>query len=1216
MAERSGLAGSAALMFSGTLVSRVLGLLRNALMVAAIGVTGSGAADAFSVANKLPNIIYMLLAGGILNAVLVPQVVRAMRHKDGGQEYVNRLLTIAGTAMAAVTVVLTAGAGVLVTIYAAEFRSGGWGPIAVAFAMWCVPQLFFYGMYTLLGQVLNARSSFGPYMWAPALNNVISIAGLVAYMIVYGAYEVGAVPPQEWDAGRIALLAAPWTLGVAMQALILIVPLYRSGFRYRPRWGLRGSGLGSAGRVAGWAFAALAAGQVGYLGISNLAAAAGTAAAGGSGGNPDASIAGNAAYDNAFLIFMLPQSLITVSLVTALFTRLSEHAVSRNTAEVRNDLSRGLRTLSVFTIFAAGAFMALAIPLTQVVQFDQATFISYRAIGHVLVAMLIGLPAIAVWTMVQRVYFAFEDTRFLFFVQIPMALLQILGSLASYLLLDVHYWVVGAGVATTASNILGALVGYLALRRKLPNLDGARVLRTHLRVVLATVPSVLVGWGLLHVWGLQTSFAGALARVVLLGALMGLIYYVLLRRLRVAELDLLTSRLSAMVAPIARRLGPLGDRIVIPGRLRTIWGRIVADNEGNGGPRVDRATEPVLTSGATVADRYVVETQVPTDLPDAVSWLGQDEILRRRVQVTVLGGPHSSEGLDAARRASLVRDERLAHIRRVGHHEDTSYVVTDPIEGVTLADLVADGPVPPEKARALIGNAATALESARKRGVHHLRLRPTAIHLTSDADVVVSGLAVDAAQAGTHVADARSAARADALALVQLLYAALTGRWPGDAALAGELPAAAREHGTVVAPTSVADGVPADLDRLCTRTLGAYDDGPFTPGELVRDLQPWDALTSLARTAVPDVAGVTTAQDSGSGSSETAETAIGSPAAGTQRQAGNAVLPTPGRGIAMSGPMPAVIPPEPAPEPEAIPEPEPAATTPSSPAPRPVPAGLGWDLPPAQPAAGAPPSTSQRPAKQQAAKEQPSRIGVASSGGGSGDTRSSSTGPGGRKDRFNPTPWVIVAMVAVIIVALVLAIGSLSDARTSFDSSKYAQSSPTPASQSPSPEPTTPSPSPTPTETSTPEPVDLSFAGATALDPSAGEGDNAELADQAIDGDPDTIWRSLRYDNPSYGMKPGLGFAVELENPSVVTSVTLDVNGEGGLVQIRNTSPDDPSGGEVLAEGPMGPEKTYELSEPTKLEYIVLWFPELPVAESDGRNRIELAEITAQGEAE
>src|SRR5699024_7836339 len=146
------------------------------------------------------------------------------------------------------------------------------------------------------------------------------------------------------------------------------------------------------------------------------------------------------------------------------------------------------------------------------------------------------------------------------------------------------------------------------------------------------------------------SFVGALARVVLLGALMALIYYILLRRLHVAELDQLTSRLAVMAAPITRRLQPLTRRIVIPARLRNIWSRIVADNEGNGGLRVDPATEPALTSGDTVADRYLVQTQVPTDIPHAVSWLGHDEILRRTVQVTGRGvHPRRQTTYDARR---------------------------------------------------------------------------------------------------------------------------------------------------------------------------------------------------------------------------------------------------------------------------------------------------------------------------------------------------------------------------------------------------------------------------------------------------------------------------------------------------------------------------------------------------------------------------------------
>lgn len=247
MAKRRGLAGSAAIMFSGTLVSRVLGLVRNVVLVAAIGVTG--AANSFSVANKLPNVIYMLVAGGVLNAILVPQIVRAMRARDGGHDYVNRLLTLAGTALLGLTLILTAGSTLLVTIYAAELQPE-WFTLAVAFALWCIPQLFFYGMYALLGQVLNAKGIFGPYMWAPVFNNAISIIGLVAYIVFFGGTATGAhEDPAAWTGLRTAVVAGTATAGVAVQALVLLVPLHKAGFRFRPKWGLRGSGLGRASKV-------------------------------------------------------------------------------------------------------------------------------------------------------------------------------------------------------------------------------------------------------------------------------------------------------------------------------------------------------------------------------------------------------------------------------------------------------------------------------------------------------------------------------------------------------------------------------------------------------------------------------------------------------------------------------------------------------------------------------------------------------------------------------------------------------------------------------------------------------------------------------------------------------------------------------------------------------------------------------------------------------
>src|SRR5699024_12271519 len=117
MAKKT-LAGSAAVMASGTLVSRVLGLARAAMLAAAIATVG-GAADAFSVANKLPTIIYMLIAGGVLNAVLVPQIVRALRQPDGGNRYVDQLLILCTGWCSGVHELPTVGHSELTTVHGA-----------------------------------------------------------------------------------------------------------------------------------------------------------------------------------------------------------------------------------------------------------------------------------------------------------------------------------------------------------------------------------------------------------------------------------------------------------------------------------------------------------------------------------------------------------------------------------------------------------------------------------------------------------------------------------------------------------------------------------------------------------------------------------------------------------------------------------------------------------------------------------------------------------------------------------------------------------------------------------------------------------------------------------------------------------------------------------------------------------------------------------------
>lgn len=527
---RTGLGRSSMIMASGTFASRVLGVVNTALLGWAIGLTGS-VANAFSVANKLPNTLYLLIAGGVLNAVLVPQVVRAYR-RPNGQHYVDRLLTIGIVLLGGLAVVLTAAAPLWVRFYS-QFPDPRVTAVATALAFWCIPQVFFYGLYSLLGQVLNARGSFGPYMWAPVVNNIVFISGLLLLVQVYGPVDE-ATSITEWSAGQTAVLGAAATLGIVAQALVLLVPLYRSGFRYRPRWGLRGSGLGSAGRVATWTFLGLLIGQVGVWRISVVASSV------------DPTFAGNAVYDRAFLIFMLPHSLVTVSLATALFTRLSGRAAAGDRAGVRADLSLGLRTVGVFTVLATVGIAVLSTPLARAM-FPNQPDSAVQALAQVVVPLVCGLVPFGIWSLCQRVYYAYEDARSMVPVQVVMAVVVVGGTEAGRWLLDDRYWVAAACASMALSYLVGAGVALVAVRRRLGGIDGKRVLVLHGKAVLGGLAAAAAGLGLLALLGPVDTLREAVVACVLGAVVMSGVYAGVLALLRVGELRLLARPVLRLV---------------------------------------------------------------------------------------------------------------------------------------------------------------------------------------------------------------------------------------------------------------------------------------------------------------------------------------------------------------------------------------------------------------------------------------------------------------------------------------------------------------------------------------------------------------------------------------------------------------------------------------------------------------------------------------------
>lgn len=531
--SRRGLARASAVMAAGTLVSRVLGMVRGVLQVGAIGAT-TAAANAWSTANTLPNIIYLLLAGGVINAVLVPQITKSLRHADGGKGYTDRLLTLAFTILAALTALCMLAAPFLYRLYdlsADDARFAlGW-----SFALICIPQIFFYGMYALLGQVLNARGRFGAFMWAPALANVVTIAGLLYFLFRMPR----KAPLQDWDTSMIWVLAGSATLGIVLQALCLIPVLAKDGYRFTPNFRWRGVGLRQTSKIALWAFAAVVLQQLGLVITTNVL---NTQAS----GEP-----GKATQEYAYLLFMLPHSLLTVSLVTALFTQMSKSANVGNHALVRRDMREGLRLIGVATIPCAVGAIVLAEPLILLLYGTDSVW----PIGSIMVPMMLGLTGYGLCVMVQRAFYAYEDARTPFRMQLITSVIAAVITLACLLLPD-HYVGIGIGLSLTVSNLAQGVIGLRWLQQRTGRIMVQDIVRTYVRLLIASILAGIVALVILLVLATfvlpdATSRGSAMvigALVLLVAGIPFLVVYVwAARKMRVTEVD-------ALVGPIVRRL--------------------------------------------------------------------------------------------------------------------------------------------------------------------------------------------------------------------------------------------------------------------------------------------------------------------------------------------------------------------------------------------------------------------------------------------------------------------------------------------------------------------------------------------------------------------------------------------------------------------------------------------------------------------------------------
>ena len=525
------------IMASGTIVSRILGFVRAVMLALTIGVT-TNAADAFGVANQLPNNVYAIIVGGVLNAVLVPQIVRARSHKDGGKGYIDRLLTLIITMFFGVTVITTACAPLLVSLYTAGWSSDQLA-LATAFAYWCLPQLFFYGLYSLLGEVLNARSAFGPFMWAPVLNNLVAIAGLGAFIAIFGADPTGFRVVSMWGPGEIALLAGTATLGVASQAVILFAFWKRIGLKFKLNFEWRGVGLRPAMKAATWTLGMVLITQIGGLVQTIIASQAASHRS--TNDDPNIAIASVAASSIAWLIFMLPHSIATVSIATASFTKISTHAAAKKFKELKADLGKSLRAILAISAIATSALMVLAYPIARVFVGE---FPSTVALGNVLVAMMFGLIPFSFVFMLQRAFYALEDTRTPFIFTVVQIALFIAGAITVSFTVPAQWLVAAMALVNSISITVQALIAYRVLSKRIGSFDGLKLSGALVSMILAAAFAGGVGLLTMNVFGglVATAFAlktvvGAIVSSGVVGLVMLAVYAVVLKFLNVPEAD-------------------------------------------------------------------------------------------------------------------------------------------------------------------------------------------------------------------------------------------------------------------------------------------------------------------------------------------------------------------------------------------------------------------------------------------------------------------------------------------------------------------------------------------------------------------------------------------------------------------------------------------------------------------------------------------------------
>ncbi|WP_157970418.1 murein biosynthesis integral membrane protein MurJ [Nakamurella deserti] len=868
-----GIVRASALMAVAALTSRVTGLLSKVVLLGVLGLTVN---DSYWLANTLPNIVFELLIGGVLTSVAIPLLARAQRSDpDGGVAYTQQLVTLALVALTVTTLVAVAAAPLLIDLYLSPSFQGD-TRLATVLAYLLLPQILFYGLAALFGAILNTKERFAGPAWAPVLNNVVVIG-----MAVYLAFLPGGLNGVVGRSGdrdlfgpptttQILVLGIGTTAGIVLQAMVLLPSLRRAGFRFRwrLRWDAR---MGEAGGLAGWAVAYVVVSQVGYVVATNLAS------------RVDGGIS---TFSFANLLFQTPYGILGVSVLTAVMPRMSRHAAAGEMELVKDDVSLANRLSTVALLPITAGVLALSGAIGVLTSaYNKVSIDAAIQIGITFAALGVGLVPLAMTLVQMRVFYAMKDGRtpvvinaVMVGIRIPLFLLA--ATLSPDLLIP------GLAGATAISYIVGAVVGELWLRHRFGPMGSRRMLRTLAKMAVASVVAggaafgvVRLGWG-----GHPDGWWAALAQGLAGGAVGALVIAVAAVLLKVEEFEPLVRRLRVIVRRQGRQVGSGGDpagsvattdvdlpdvasreQVSIPVSrdpsapdesdstrtapdLSTVTPAPASgsqvppgrdDTPAGSAPRAESDAARVAP-GSMVGGRYRLVSLVAVDAGGNRFWRAKDTVLPRDMAVTLLpDGPSTNATVTTTLRAGRLHHIGLPQTLDLGTENGMSYVVGQWVDGATLTDLLAGGPLDGDVAGSVTAKVADAVAEAHRNGIALGALHPSLVRVNFDGQVRLSH--VLAYPGATPEQDIR--------AVGALLYLMITGTFPlPQNGMSPPLTAAPTGGGRELPADEVRTTAPAGLSALAERAL--HPEGPHG----VRSAAAIAALLHSAE-AVPVAAG-------------------------------------------------------------------------------------------------------------------------------------------------------------------------------------------------------------------------------------------------------------------------------------------------------------------------------------------------------------------------